>query len=94
MSGRKTASLTAENTFSTGIAVSGYFNLSISGDWSGGTLTLQRAFADAPTTWADVKEYTANVQEYGNESEGGTLYRIGFKTGDYGSGTAAVRISQ
>lgn len=86
------ANITAQNTFTSGVVLSGAFSLSISGTWAG-TVTIQRSF-DAGTTWLDVQNYTANFEDTGNEPAVGVLYRVGFKTGNYTSGTANVRIGQ
>lgn len=84
------ASLVAENTFNTAIVLRKKFNLSISGTWAG-TITLQRSF-DGGVTWLDISSYTANTQQIGEEAEYPVHYRVGFKTGDYSSGTAVVRL--
>lgn len=75
-----------------GIRIKSFFNLSISGTWSG-TLTIQRSF-DNGVTWLDIRNYSTNVEDYDREIESGVIYRIGFKTGNYTSGTASVRISR
>lgn len=85
-------SIGAENLYTDAISLVGYFNLSISGTWAG-TVTVQRSF-DSGSTWHDVDTWTENTQEYGLEPEGGTQYRVGIKTGEYTSGTCAVRLSQ
>lgn len=88
----QTASLIAQNTYTTKMEVSRKeFNLSVSGIWVG-TLTLQRSF-DGGVTWLDVETYTSNVQKVGTEPEHKVCYRIGFKAGEYTSGTAVVRLS-
>ncbi len=87
-----TRSIAAENLFSDGGIFVGLFNLSISGTWTG-TVTVQRSF-DSGSTWLDVMTKTANTEEYGTEPEGGIQYRAGIKTGDFGSGTAVIRLSQ
>ncbi len=92
-------SISAQNTFTSSISPTykskyipeGYLNVSISGTWSG-TVTLQRSF-DAGVTWVDVESYTANDEGYLIDTEGSVLYRIGFKTGGYTSGTAVLRLS-
>ena len=87
-----TASIAAQNTFTSSVQLLGEFNLSISGSWAG-TVTLQRSF-DGGTTWLDVATYSANVETAGDEPEKNVLYRAGIKTGEYTSGTAVIRISQ
>ena len=85
-------SISANNTFSDRVQLAGYFNVSISGTWSG-TVTCQRSF-DQGSTWFDVKDWDENIQEYGFEPERGVWYQIGFKDGGYDSGTATMRLSQ
>jgi hypothetical protein len=87
-----TKSITAENTFSDSISLSQKFNVSLSGTWVA-TVFLQRSF-DGGTTWVDVKSWTANTQEAGEEPESGILYRLGVKTGGFTSGTVVCRLSQ
>ncbi len=90
---KSTGSLNAQNTFTDWAGFDGIFNLSVSGTWAG-TLTIQRSF-DAGVTPLDIKDYTANIETFGTTaSDRETLYRIGFKTGNYTSGTAVLRISQ
>ena len=85
-------SISANNTFTDRVQLAGYFNVSISGTWSG-TITCQRSF-DQGSTWFDVKDWDENIQEYGFEPERGVWYQIGFKDGGYDSGTATLRLSQ
>jgi hypothetical protein len=88
-----TASLTAQNTFTSVVPITGAFNFSLSGTWAG-TVFIQRSF-DNGTTWLDVASYTANIEDTGYEPEAGApLYRAGIKTGGYTSGTAVLRISK
>ena len=87
-----TASLNAADTYTGQAKLKGLFNVSISGTWAG-TLTLQRSFDDG-STWKDVATYTASAEQVGTETESDVIYRLGFKVGDYTSGTAVVRISQ
>jgi len=68
------------------------FNISISGSPWVGTVTLQRSFDGQ--NWLDVEAFTANTERVGDDPEKSTYYRLGFKTGEYSSGTATVRISQ
>lgn len=84
--------VTGENQFSDPAEVVGYFNVSISGTWSG-TVTCQRSF-DLGSTWFDIKTWTENVQEFGFEPEKKVQYRIGVKSGEYTNGTATLRLSQ
>ena len=85
--------LTADNTFSDGIVVSGKFDWSLSGTWVG-TVTVQRKRADGQG-WEDIEAFTENGTYVGEDVETNTTiqYRFGFKAGDYTSGVAAGRLS-
>jgi hypothetical protein len=94
-----TASLAAQNTFSSAIRVSGVdaarvFNYAITGTWAG-TLTLQRSFDSESSGFADVTPFTANASSTYDDSLANSIawYRIGFKTGAYTSGTAGITLS-
>jgi hypothetical protein len=93
--GLVTAALTAQNTFTDWIYSTKEFNLSISGTFVG-TITVQRAFdtADADNDARDVDTFTAPIETYGFEPSGVALYRAGFKTGEFTSGTANIRIGR
>ena len=84
------ASLTAQNTYTTVAKISGYFNVSISGTFEA-TVFVQRSTDNA--TWMDVDSYTAATEVYGFEPEV-MYYRIGIKTGGFTSGTAVVRLGR
>lgn len=84
----KQKSISAENTFTAAKEVYGVCDLSIDGTWEG-TLTLQRSFNEG-TTWKDVDTFKANIESYFVEHRPNVLYRIGFKSGDYTSGTTDV----
>ena len=90
--GISSKSITAQNTYSDPIAVVEYFNISLSGTWTG-TVTLQRSF-DNGSTWRDVATFDENTETIGMEPEAGVLYRFGVKTGEFGSGTIVGRISR
>ena len=87
-----TRAISTSNTFTDRVQLAGYFNVSISGTWTG-TVTCQRSF-DRGSTWFDVKDWTDNIQEYGFEPERGVWYQIGIKDGDYSNGTVTLRLSQ
>lgn len=91
MSGEVTKSITAENTFSDTIQVQGYFNVSVSGIAGGTEVTVQKISGVDGSNYTDVDSFTTDVETYGFEAERKT-YRIGVKTGDFGSGTCKVRI--
>ena len=86
------ASIAAQNTFTAPVEILGDFNFSVEGTWVG-TVTIQRSF-NGGASWRDVERYVANEEDGGFEAELNILYRAGFKTGDYTSGTAVVRLSQ
>lgn len=93
-----TKAISAENTFSdpirvTGVGDSRTFSIIVTGTFVG-TLTLQFS-AGAPGTWVDAATYTAPtatgyVDGLDNEV---IYYRIGIKTGDYTSGTATASLT-
>jgi hypothetical protein len=103
----KTVDLTAQNTFSawlkpikrgsSGFDSEGFLDIMTSGTWAG-TLTVQkRHFHGTPAVYTDpydVEDFTANLTKLIEDRSTTVEYRIGFKTGGYGSGTAAVRLEQ
>jgi hypothetical protein len=90
MSTLATKSITAQNTFTDPVQLSGFFNLSISGTFVA-TVTVQRSIDNS--TWADVDNWTAPTEDYGMDPE--TMwYRVGVKTGNFTSGTVVVRLGQ
>jgi hypothetical protein len=94
-----TAALAAQNTFTTAIRVTGVdaariFSYLFTGTWSG-TLTLQRSFDSATSGFADVSTFTANASANFDDGLDNSIawYRVGFKTGQYTSGTATVTLT-
>lgn len=89
-----TASISAENTFTTGTKIYGEMNILVSGIAGGTVVTTQRSFDG--TTYYDVPdgEFTADDQVIACEVEPDVYWRAGVKTGDYGSGTVTIRISK
>jgi hypothetical protein len=96
---RVAAALAASNTFSETIRINGVgtdrnFVVVISGTWVG-TITLQRSSVGPDTGFTDAGNYVANVagttlgDVFDNEV---IYYRLGFKAGDYTSGTANVSL--
>ena len=85
-----TASIAAQNTFTTAARLEGYLNVSISGTFVA-TVTVQRSIDNS--TWVDVDTWTAPTEDYGFEPEL-MWYRIGVKTGEFTSGTAVVRLGR
>ena len=90
------ATLTAENTFTPEVSLLDIFNISITGTWDG-TLHLQRK-KPGESSFLDVEDWlssdTTEIQEVGTEIESGVVYKLGFKTGNFNSGSAVVRLSQ
>lgn len=76
----------------TGLTATRGFVIGKSGTWSG-TLTLQKSY-DEGASWADVATYTTNGSVSFNDALDNQeiWYRIGFKTGDYTSGTCAANL--
>ena len=83
-------SITADNSFTDPVQITGYFNVSISGTF-GATVTAQRSVDNS--TWVDVDSWTAPAEEVGMDPEV-MWYRVGVKTGNFTSGTVVVRIGQ
>lgn len=100
------ASIAAENTFSDPVRVTGTktsgenggsgrkWTLKISGNWNG-KLTLQRSFDGPASGFADFRTFRNNGSTTINDPLENSIvyYRIGFKTGDYTSGTAQCDLS-
>ena len=90
--------IAAENTFTTAITVEGdgdarIFSIVVS-DLSDSTVTLQKSTVSATGPWTDVTDWTADTSEdYDDGLDSQTVYyRIGVKTGDYGTDTADVSL--
>jgi len=85
-------SISAENTFTDAVLVrAGYFSLSIQGV-TDSTVTVQKSYDnDTIINFNDVQTFTSPVEEVGFEPED-VYYRVGIKTGDYGSDTVDIRI--
>lgn len=93
-----TATLTGADQYTGYIRVVGVsnvriFHFTVSGTWSG-TITLQQGIG-APEGWVDRKNYTGNIDMDFNDGYDNSViyYRIGFKPGNYTSGTANVSLS-
>ena len=98
----QTASLTAENTFTDWLApfkksriTPGYIDFAITGTWAG-TITVQKRYKRGGTYTdpIDVEDYTTNEAKLIEDHVWGVEYRIGFKAGNYTSGTAIVRLDR
>ena len=94
---RVTGAISAQNTFTNNIEVTGVgeerrFAITLTGTWSA-TVTLQRSVGVAGN-WVDVNTYTSNVTTTYNDSldNQNVFYRLGVKTGDYTSGTVTATL--
>ncbi len=96
-----TTSITAENTFTNAIQVTGVdaqrvFSVTVDEDSGGSaTFTLQRSLDSDAGPWTDVKTWTADTTETYDDALDNQIawYRIGVKTGDFSSGTHSVTLS-
>ena len=86
------ATVEAQDTFTPWAAIRGNADVSASGI-SDSTVTVQRSF-DGGTTTKDVEQFTADFEKTIDASEQGAVYRVGVKTGDYGTDTVLCEISQ
>lgn len=87
------SSLTAQNTFTnpirvTGVTTSRVFTLTISGRVDS-TITLQRSLTASTGPWEDVNSYTADTTVAIDDGLDNQIawYQLGIKTGDYGTDT-------
>lgn len=82
----------AQNEFTPWAAIRGNADVSASGI-SDSTVTVQRSF-DGGSTIKDIEQFTADFERAIDGSEQGAVYRVGVKTGDYGTDTILCEISQ
>lgn len=95
------ATITAQNTFTNAILVEGVdaqrvFTVTVDEDAAGAaTFTLQRSLVSDSGPWTDVQQWTADVTTPYDDGLDNQLayYRLGVKTGDYGSGTHTVSLA-
>lgn len=95
------ASITAQNTFTNAITVEGtgnqrVFTVTVDEDGAGSaTFTLQRSLVSDSGPWTDVASYTADTTTTYDDGLSNQIayYRLGVKTGDYGSGTHSVSLA-
>lgn len=85
---RVTKAITAQNTFTDTLRISGKktLNLSIYSTALSATIVLQRRWI-GDTNWNDIASFTANAEKI-VESVGQWEYRAGVKTGGFTSATA------
>lgn len=84
-----TKEITAQNQFTDWLYIKGDFAVSIVGTVDS-TVTVQRRFTPSDAA-ADVDTFTAATETNGYDGVG-AQYRIGVKTGDFGSNTINVTI--
>lgn len=84
--------ITAENTWTDAVRIpAGHFSLSIQG-LSDSTVTVQKSYDQTTiTTWKDVDTFTSSAEEVGYDPED-AYYRVGVKTGQYGTDTILIRL--
>ena len=94
-----TASITAENTFTNAIRITGVeadriFTIQAIGSFTA-TVTLQRSLDSESGPWTDVETYTTSTIKTLDDSLDNQIawYRIGVKTGDYTSGTVTATLT-
>ncbi len=94
-----TADVTAENSFTDAIRVTGTgssrpFTVIRAGTWSA-TVTLQRSLVSENGPWLDVTTYTTNGTVSFDDGLDNQIawYRIGVKTGDFTSGTVELELN-
>ena len=96
-----TASITAQNTFTSAIRVTNVetariFTVTIDEDALGAaTFTLQRSLESSTGPWTDVFQRTADTTETFDDGLDNQIawYRLGVKTGDYVNGTHTVTLN-
>lgn len=96
-----TSNLSAANTFTnavriTGVDASRVFSIVLTGTWVG-TATLQRSLESETGPWEDISAagpWTANTTEAFDDGLDNQIawYRVGFKAGQYTSGTLAATL--
>ena len=87
-----TETITAQNTFTDWAEIAGDGHISVSGI-SDSTITVQRSF-DEGSTIKDVESFVADFEKVINGGGSRVFYRVGIKTGDYGTDTVVCRVSQ
>lgn len=93
------ADATNDNVFTDHIKMDGSgtfrkFNVNVTGIAGGSVVKLQRSF-NAPGQWIDYQTYTTNTGSVIDDTLDNQLvyYRIGIKSGDYGSGTVSMSLT-
>ncbi len=84
----KTIRTAVTDNFTDAATLEGYFNLSISGTFTG-TVTVQRTYDG--TNWHDVDDFNGPTESVGFDPEY-RQYRVGVKAGGLSSGSVTVRL--
>lgn len=98
IAGSVSKTINTENTWTDSFSptyqnTKGNMNISVIYSDSGSATTrLQRTFNNG-STWGQVKSYTESGENMLIDQEAGVRYRIGVATGEYGTGTIVVRLS-
>lgn len=87
-----TETISAQNTFTDWAEITGDGHVSASGIVDS-TVFVQRSF-DEGASIKDVESFTADFEKVISGSGGRVFYRIGIKTGGYGSDDVVCRVSQ
>lgn len=91
---RLSKSISAQNTFTDATYFDKKpFTVSVSGSFSGTTVTLQKSYDDG-STWHDVEAYTAASEKIVDNVDGSTKWRLGVKTGGYSAGPVVCKLLQ
>lgn len=84
--------INSANTYSPSVPVFSSFTISITGTWVG-TITAQLSLLGG-SEWTDWHHYTSNMSATFTEWRDKVWLRIGFKTGDYVSGSAIITVTK
>jgi len=85
-----TATIVAQNTWTSNVFFEDNFNFSVSGTFANSAIVTVQRSEDSGVTWLDVDTFTANGQFVGYEPVPNTFYRAGCKTGEYGATSSIV----
>lgn len=86
--------LSADDTFTKELSVTDFdFAVAIWGTFTGDlTLQIKPTWRDVAADWIDIEQYGQATLDMSHTVKGACLVRIGFKSGDYASGSANVAL--
>jgi hypothetical protein len=84
-----TATIVAQNTWTSTVFFDGDFNFSVSGTFANSAIITVQRSTDG-SSWVDVDTFTKNGEFVGYEPEPNMRYRAGCKTGEYGATSSIV----